>query len=263
MSTRRVERAGAVLAVEVHGHGLPVLFLHGFPLDRRMWRHQSAALAQQLRIVPDLRAAGESAGAPVESLGDYADDVVGILDALEISVSVVCGLSMGGYIALDLVRRYPQRVRGLVLADTRAAADDAGARRARDEMIELARTTGSEAVAERMLPRVLSPRTLSGRPDVVREVRSMMEGWSGAAMIGALRAMRDRPDATSLLGHIRVPTLVMVGDDDAVTPPSEARRIAEAVPGARLVTLPEAGHLSPLEQPRASTEALALFFESL
>jgi pimeloyl-ACP methyl ester carboxylesterase len=243
---------------------VPVLFIHGFPLDRSMWRHEMAALTRYRRIAPDLRGAGASTAPPGGySIARYADDVIAVLDALGHEQAVICGLSMGGYIAFDLVRRHPERVRALVLADTRAAADSPDAKRNRDELAALAETEGVEAVGERLLPKLLGRETFERQPDVVREVRQMARRYSVPGLVGALHALRDRPDSTPLLGTIRVPTLVLAGEDDQVTPAAEVERLAAAIPGARFVTIPSAGHLAPLEQPIPTSAALGEFLGAL
>jgi pimeloyl-ACP methyl ester carboxylesterase/acyl-CoA thioesterase FadM len=260
----RVAANGAELSVEVRGDGLPVLFVHGFPLDRTLWRHQLAALAHCKRIAPDLRGAGASS-VPADgySMARYADDLVAVLDALNVPQAVVCGLSMGGYIAFELVRRHAARLKALVLADTRAEADSEEGRRTRDELVALAERDGAGAVAARMLPRVLARTTLEEQPELVSEVKAMMERCPVPGVVGALRAMRDRPDSTDALAAIAVPTLVLVGEEDEVTPPASARRMAAGIRGARFVSIPAAGHLAPLEQPLAVGRALAEFVDSL
>jgi 3-oxoadipate enol-lactonase len=262
--TRRVATAGAELSVETRGDGVPVVFVHGFPFDRTMWRHQIAALTRWKRIALDLRGVGAST-APADgySVSRYADDVVAVLDALAVDRAVVCGISMGGYVVFDLLRRHADRLRAVVLADTRPEADSEEGKRGRDELIAAAERQGSDAIAERMLPRVLAPVTFVEQPELVGEVRAMMTRWTVPALVGALRALRDRPDSTETLRLIKVPTLVLVGEEDQITPPSGARRMAAAIPGARLVTIPAAGHLAPLEQPLAAGRALSEFLESL
>jgi pimeloyl-ACP methyl ester carboxylesterase len=261
---KRVAVEGAELVVEVRGDGVPVLFVHGFPLDRAMWRHQLAVLTRCRRIAPDLRGAGASS-APADgySMGRYADDLVAVLDALEVPRAVVCGLSMGGYVAFELVRRYPDRLAGLVLCDTRAESDTEEGRRSRDELATLAEHEGAAAVAERMLPKMLAPTTVAEQPELVAEVRAMMQRAPVAGLVGALRAMRERPDSTPVLPAIRVPTLVIVGEEDQVTPPAGVERMAAAIPGARVARIPAAGHLAPLEQPIPTSSALAEFLAGL
>jgi 3-oxoadipate enol-lactonase len=261
---RRITVGGVELAVEVRGEGGAVLLVHGFPFDRTMWRHQLAGLSRWKRIAPDLRGMGESSpGGGEYSMTRYADDLIAVLDAVGVGQAVVCGLSMGGYILFDLLRRYPDRVRAAVLCDTRPQADTAEARRNRDELIALAEERGADAVAERLLPGLLAPATLADQPEVMTQCREMARRSSVAGIVGALRAMRERPDSTSLLSTIRVPTLVVVGAEDRATPPAVAEAMAQAIPGARCAVIPGAGHVAPLEQPLATGRVLADFLEGL
>ena len=260
----RVETGGAVLAVEVRGGGLPVLFVHGFPFDRSMWKHQLAALARYQRIAPDLRGAGAST-APVDgySMSRYADDLVAVLDAAGVDRAVVCGLSMGGYVTFELLRRHPDRVHALILCDTKAEADSPQARHGRDELAALAERAGATAVAERLLPELLAPATHTAQPEVVQQVKAMIAGTSVAGLVGALHALRDRPDSTALLPQIRVPTLVLGGADDQIAPPAVMQAMAAVIPGSQFATVPSAGHLAPLEQPLATSRRLADFLGAL
>jgi YbgC/YbaW family acyl-CoA thioester hydrolase len=262
--TLKVTVPGAELAVEVRGDGSPCVLVHGFPLDRTLWRHQLAALTRWKRIAPDLRGFGAS-GAPSDgySMARYADDLVAVLDALRLEQAVFCGLSMGGYVLFELWRRHPQRVRALVLADTRADDDSPEGKRGRDEMIELAGREGAAGVAARMLPKLVAPTTARTQPEVVRQVESMILRTPVPGIVGALRAMRERPDSRPLLPAIAVPTLVVVGADDELTPPAAARVLVDAIPGARYAEIPGAGHLAPLEQPLATTRVVLDFLNGL
>ena len=198
-SAQRLMVHGVNLAVEVHGDGPAVLFVHGFPLDRTMWRAQVDSLKGCRRIAPDLRGMGQSDAPDLGySMSIYAADLAGLLDALGIEDVVLCGLSMGGYIAFEFLRHWRSRVRGLVLVDTRAGADNAEARRARDTSAASARDGGPAAIAEAMLPKLLAPSTLAEQPDIVERVRQMILRTPVAGIIGALAAMRDRPDSESL-----------------------------------------------------------------
>jgi 3-oxoadipate enol-lactonase len=252
------------LAVDARGDGPALLLVHGFPLDHSLWAHQVATLARWRRIAPDLRGAGVS-DAPDGgySMTTYADDLVRLLDRLHIERAVVTGLSMGGYIAFEMLRRHRARVMGLILVDTRADADSAEARKGRETMIEVARTQGATAVAERMVPRLLGRSTQQAQPDVVEQVREMIVHTPVPGIVGALGAMRDRPDSTPLLPTIDVPTLVVVGAEDELTPPAASRAMASAIPSAAMTTIPGAGHLAPLEAPTAVTRVIAEFLEAL
>jgi pimeloyl-ACP methyl ester carboxylesterase len=252
---------GVDLEVQDEGSGPGILFIHGFPLDRRIWRHQVEHLDGWRRIAPDLRGMGRSqAPAGGYSMESYATDLALLLDALGVERAVLSGLSMGGYIAFDFLRRFPERVAGLVLMDTRAEADSDEGRRNRDAMIAAVRERGAVAVVEAMLPKLLAPATASRCPELVSEVRAMMEATPVQGIVGALEAMRDRPDSTALLSGLQgLPALVVVGEADAITPPEVARVMAERLPQADLVVVPEAGHLSPLEQPAWVTARLREF----
>jgi pimeloyl-ACP methyl ester carboxylesterase len=263
-AARRIAVDGAELAVEVRGEGSAVLLVHGFPLDRTMWRHQLAGLSRWKRIAPDLRGVGESSpGTREYSIARYADDLVAVLDAVGVGQAVVCGLSMGGYILFELLRRHPERVRAAVLCDTRPQADAPEAQRTRDELTALAEERGSDSVGERMLPGLLAPATLTDQPEVMTQCRDMARRCSVAGIVGALHAMRERPDSTPMLGSIRVPTLVVVGAEDRTTPPPVAEAMAKAIPGARCVVIPGAGHVAPLEQPLATSRVLADFLDAV
>jgi 3-oxoadipate enol-lactonase len=246
------------------GRGLPVILLHAFPLNRSMWEPQIAALFGECRcIVPDLRGFGDSPRSGPYSMDRFADDVVALLDALQIDRAVVAGLSMGGYVAFNLWRRHPARVRALLLADTRAAADTPEGREKRNDLIALARSEGAAAVAERQITGLLGKTTREKQPELVDRLRSLMGQESVEGIVGAAEAMRDRADSTALLARIDVPTLVVVGEEDAITPVKEARAMHEAIRGSRLEIVPSAGHLSNVERPAAFNAALSDFVGSL
>jgi 3-oxoadipate enol-lactonase len=253
---------GVTIAYDRVGTGEPVLFLHGFPHSRAIWEPQLAGLACAAScIAPDLRGFGQSEARGPFTMEQYADDAAALLDAERVSQSVVVGLSMGGYIAFAMWRRHPERIRGLVLADTRASADDATARERRLHLMELARQAGSAAVAEAMLPAMIGASTRKRHPQLVESLRRLMALASVEGICGALQAMLDRVDATALLPHIHVPTLVVVGDEDSITPPAEAQRMAEALPRGHLEVIAEAGHLSSYERPAAFNRLLCEFLE--
>jgi YbgC/YbaW family acyl-CoA thioester hydrolase len=262
---RRFTVNGVTLAVELRGEGPAVLFVHGYPFDRSIWSHQVAALDGYRRIAPDLRGMGASDAPDLGySMEIYAADLAALLDVLGVEEVVLCGLSMGGYIAFEFLRRWRRRVRGLVLMDTRAEPDTAEGRKARDAAATLARDKGAEAVTESLLPRVLGRSTRTGASITVERVRAMMSSAPVPGLVGALAAMRDRPDSTPLLPELAgLPTLVLVGEEDELTPPELARGMADRIPGARLVTVPGSGHLPPVERPVETTRALQEFLRTL
>ncbi len=240
----------------------PVLFIHGFPFDHTMWRHQLAALARWRCVAPDLRGAGTSTGpdaADEYSMAAYAADLIRHLDDQGIDEVVVCGLSMGGYIAFELLRQVPARIRAVILCNTKAAADTPEAKRGRDVLAAKAQTEGARGIAEVLVPRLLAPATREGRPEVVREVTALIERQPVSGIVGALRALRERPDSTPLLGKIGIPVLVVAGEHDQITPAVEMQEMMRAIPEARFALVPGAGHLTPLEQPAVVNAVLSDF----
>lgn len=256
-----------LLAFDDNGPGPVVVLLHGFPFDRTMWSYQVAEVGATYRVItPDLRGHGETAAPDgAYPIDDMADDVIDLLDALQLTEPlVVGGLSMGGYIALSLALRYPERLRGLILIDTKAGADtpEAAANR-----LNLARqveeTHSTAAVVDGMLPRIFSSVTREHRPEAIEMIHERMVKTHPRAVAGALRGMAARPDRTGDLPRIAVPTLVLVGEDDAVTPPADARLMAESIPNARYEVIPNAGHLAPVENPEATSRAILAFLDGL
>lgn len=243
-----------------------ILFIHGFPFDHTMWRHQVAALSDWSCLAPDLQGAG-AAPAPSSpeaySMAVYARDLTKLLDERGVDSAVVCGLSMGGYVTFELLRQIPKRVRAAILCNTKSAGDAAEGKRGRDALAEKARSKGASAVAEELVPKALSRTTLERNQVVVREVRAMIERQQVDGIVGALHALRERPDSTPLLGDIRVPVLVIAGSDDQITPAAGMREMAQAIPGAQFTLIQDAGHLSPLEQPAAFNSALRGFLATL
>lgn len=261
--TQHLAVRGLAVALDIQGDGLPILFIHGFPLDRTSWRQVMATLTGWRRIAPDLRGLGLSDVPDRYSMAEYADDLAALLEALRAPQAVVCGLSMGGYVAFELARRHRDTVRALILANTRAEPDDEAGRRRRGELISLVQREGSGALGDVLLPQLLSPANLSAMPHVVQHLRTMISSNPPQGLIGALEAMRDRPDSRGLLKQIKVPTLVIAGRDDQLIPSSACKALADAIPGAQFTLIPDAGHLTPLEQPIATSRVIGEFLESL
>lgn len=242
------------------GSGDAIVFLHGFPHHRALWASQVAALVDRARcIAPDLRGFGESSVHPPYSVDQYADDLAALLDSLRIERAVVCGLSMGGYVALAFWRRHRARVRALILMDTRAGNDTAEGRERRDQMIALARQRGSEAVADAMITGMVGKRTREKCPEVVDDVHRMLESAPVDGVVGALEALRDRPDSTATLETIDVPTLIVVGEDDILTPPGEAMLLHAGIRGSTLEVIVGAGHVANVERPAAVNHVITEF----
>jgi len=262
---KRVRVRGIEIAYEESGRGEPFVLLHGFLFNRSLWREQAEALADRVRLItPDLRGHGESSVAPGSAtMEEMADDLAALLDELGVGRAGVAGLSMGGYVTLAFCRRYPERVRALVLADTRAQADTEEQRRARAEMERVALKEGMGPIADSMTPKLLAPETFASRPDIVERVRSMILGTPPAGAAAALRGMSVRRDQTEWLPEISVPTLILVGSEDAITPPAGSEAMRAKIRGARLVTIGGAGHASNIEQPAQFNRALADFLGGL
>jgi 3-oxoadipate enol-lactonase len=242
-----------------------LLLLHAFPLGARMWEPQHALAEHGWHIVmPQFR--GFDCGTPdtadAASMDDYASDVEDLMETLGIASAVVGGLSMGGYVALALYRRAPERFRAMVLADTRAEADSADARMNRTRLIALAADGGTEAVADDMLPKLLG-RSTAAMPHIEARVRALIAVNQPASLQAALRAMMTREDSTTLLPRISVPALILVGEEDSLTPPQLSSSMAASIPDATLVVLPAAGHLSNIEQPHAFNAAVLRFVDGL
>ena len=238
----------------------PILFVHGFPFDHEQWRPQLERLTAWHCLAPDLRGVtSDDPPASGYSMAVYAEDLVAVLDAADIERAIWCGLSMGGYILFEVLRRHPERVVGVILCDTKAEPDTPAGKAGRDELARVAEREGAAAVVERLLPKLLGPVTRAQRPQVVETVRAMGSRLRVGGLAGALRAMRDRPDSGPLLEHIRVPTLVLGGSDDEISPAQGMRAMAQRIGGARYVEVPEAGHLAPLERPEIVNGALEEF----
>lgn len=246
------------------GAGLPIVFIHAFPLNRTMWAPQVSALVERCRcIAVDLRGFGETALAEPVSMDQYADDVVAVMDKLGVERAIVAGCSMGGYTAFALWRRHPERVRALVLADTKATADTDEARAKRVALIETARTQGSTAVANLQIASLIGKTARDKQPDTYDAVHRMIAQTKPEAIVAALEAMMHRPDSTPTLATITVPTLVIVGDEDVPTPVKDARALHQGIPGSRLEIVASAGHLANLERPAAFNHLMTEFVGAL
>lgn len=237
----------------------PLLLLHGFPLDGRMWNHQIDPLAQRFRVlIPDFRGFGQSGLTGPFTIEQLADDAAALLEQLKVQRVALAGLSMGGYVALAFARKYPAALRSLILVDTKAEADSSDAKATRDKTIATVNQQGVKPVADSMIQKLIPEDARKSRPQLVRELMTMMESQRPASVAHALAAMRDRPDQTEMLPSIAVPTLIIVGDKDAITPPEVARRMHEQIPRSQLKIITAAGHMSPMEQPAQVNAAISL-----
>lgn len=262
----KVRVNGSDIAYDDHGIGQPIIFLHAFPVNRRMWTGMITALLdeQRFRLVAlDWRGFGESdIKESLSTMELLADDVAALMDTLGMQQAIVCGLSMGGYATFAFLRKYAQRVNGLILADTHPAADSEEGKATREQVALLAQTQGTEAIANLQVPKLISHDTREQHPEVEARIRQMINMATPAGIAAASRGMAQRADTTDLLARIVCPTLVIAGAQDAVTPPNVVLDYARKIPGAQFVEIAQAGHLSNLEQPEAFLAAVRNFLLS-
>lgn len=252
---------GLEFSYHSEGHGPTLVLLHAFPLNKAMWEGQVEALKDVCHVLTmDMRGFGRSQVTDgVFTLDDLADDLHHLLQRLGHTQIVLGGLSMGGYVALAYMRRHPAGVRGLILADTKATADGPEALAKREAMIEEVAARGTRGVARAFPRAVVSASTAETQSALLDRLKVWIEDTVPSTVIGAQRAMAARPDSSALLPTIKVPTLILVGEEDPTTPPADAEAMAAAIHDARLVRLPGAGHLANLEAPDAFNAAVRDF----
>jgi len=245
------------------GIGRPIVLIHGYPFNRSLWNEQVAVLSSSYRVIaPDLRGFGESDAAPgTATMNVMARDVALLMDHLEIPRAAIGGLSMGGYVALAFYKQFPSRVRALVLANTRSQGDTEEGKETRAQQAERALNEGMAGIADGMLPKLLTPETVSKRPEVVKRVRDMMLKTKPEGAAAALYGMAEREDQTQLLEKITVPALIMVGAEDAITPVADSEKMHAAIPSSRLVVIESAGHVSNFERTEQFNDALLSFLK--
>lgn len=245
----------------------PVVFLHAFPLDGRMWREQVACLAPRTQVLtPNVRGFGGAIGAsdcPQWSVGCFAYDLLCLIDKQNFDRVILAGCSMGGYIAFEFWRRYPARVAGLILCDTRAEADTEEIRARRQAQIERIRREGTGFLADFVEQNLVSPKTRERNPNLVKEIVGWAREAKPESVVGVLEALANRPDSTETLPTINVPVLLVFGEDDTVTPKECGVRMLARLPQATMEVVPDAGHLAPLENPQVVNSAINDFLDSL
>ena len=254
------------LAVREAGDGRPLVLLHAFPLSSAMWLDQRQGLSAHCRVItPDLRGFGGSAlGDDEPTLVAAADDVAALLDRLDLDRVLLGGLSMGGYVAMMMLRRHANRISGLLLADTKATADPELARANRERIaVAVLADPGSTVLVDEVLPSLVGPSTVERRGGVLGRVRGLVQQAPPPAVAWAQRAMAARPDSFDVLRACQVPALVIVGAEDALSPPSDAQEMAAALPDSTLVTIPDVGHLSAVEDPAAFNDAVLGFINRI
>lgn len=263
MATKQIR--GIKMGYDETGKGIPLLFVHGHPFDRSMWREQIKAFASKYRIIaPDLRGYGESEiTSDVTMLEEFALDVAALLDDLKVEDIVLCGLSMGGQIAFEFYRLFPKRVRALILADTFAQLDDTERKQSRYDTAERLVKEGMHDYAREVLPKMIAPQTIAEQPEVKAHVLSMMRGTLPQGAAAALRGRAERPDYTPLLPQMNVPTLIVVGSVDEFTPVSDAEFMRDRIPDAKMAIIEGAGHMPNLENPKEFNRIVAEFLKTL
>ena len=262
---RTIDVNGVHFRVADEGTGPVILFAHGFPLDHTMWKGQIEEFSKTHRVIaPDLRGFGGSDGTLYAiSMERYADDLAELLEGLQAEGPITfCGLSMGGYIAWQFALRHPKWLARLILCDTRATADSPEAAANRLKMADIVTKEGPEPVAWAMMPKLFAPSTTQKNPGLAESVRRTVLATDPVAIASAHRGMAIRPDVSSLLPSLHVPALVIVGEQDVISPPAEMKAIAEALPRARFVQIPDAGHMAPMENPAAVNRAIRDFLSA-
>jgi 3-oxoadipate enol-lactonase len=243
--------------------GLPVVFIHGFPFNHTMWAPQMLALPNEYRAIAfDVRGHGDSdVGDGIYSIEFFVDDLIALLDHLVLKQVVLCGLSMGGYIALRAIERHPERCQGLILCDTRSEADSNEGKVKRSASIKAIKADGVKAFAEGFVKAVFAPQTFQTNPAAVDTIKKSIEANSPLGICGALLALAARTDTTASLAAIKVPTLILVGEYDTLTPVSAAQAMHEKIVGSELTVIPNAAHMSNIENPEAFNAALIKFLK--
>lgn len=256
---------GIEIGYDEVGVGTPVVLLHGYPFNRTMWTDQIEILSARHRVLaPDLRGHGEtSATGGSATMEEMAKDVSDLMEKLNISRAAVCGLSMGGYVALALYRMFPLRARALVLADTRPGPDNEEGRANREVQAKKALDEGMAGIADAMLPKLLAPGTVAKNPAAVARVREMILKTKPEGAAAALRGMAQRRDQTSFLSRVVAPALIVVGREDMITPLAESELMRREIGGSRLEVIEGAGHVSNIEQPEKFNSALGKFLRDL
>lgn len=255
---------GVTLFYEDEGFGTPLLLIHGFPLSSRIWKHQIEGLKADFRIIaPDLRGFGCSeAPSSGYSMDIYADDIAALMDNLGLESAVVCGMSMGGYVLLNLLDRYPERIRGACFMVTRGGADDEAGKERRSALAEEVMKSGVKVTADLFNKILFAPGTAESKPEIAAEVAAIMLGMKGEGVAGGILSMKERPDYSDRLAGFGVPSLVIGAEQDQAIPTEESLVLAERLPSASLCLIPEAGHMVMMEQPEAVNRALRGFLRT-
>lgn len=244
---------------------IPVIFLHGFPFDKSMWQMQLDFLKSSHRVIAyDIRGFGSTYDDETDfSIDLFTDDLISFMDKLSIDKAIICGLSMGGYIALNAVKRFPDRIEALILCDTQCIADSAEAKEKRYAKMDEIASSGKSAFTDGFIKGIFHEESLLHKKDVVEKIRSVVNSNSQNILINGLTAIAERSESCSVLREITMPTLIICGKDDALTPVKQSENMHEAIHASQLRIIDQAGHVSNLEQPREFNKHLANFLNSL
>ena len=258
----RIQIDNGFLEYDLKGTGIPLLFIHGYPLSRKIWLPQLTGLSDKVKVISvDLRGHGESF--PFEgaySMDLLADDCKRLLDEIGVqSPILVCGLSMGGYVTMALYRKFPGLIKGMILTSTKPGPDSAEGKANRDIAIKDAYEHGAKYIADNMLQKIVSPITFSTEPDLLNNIHAIMAGTSVRGIVGALQGMKERPDSTTILSQAKRPVLIIHGEDDRLIPVKDAELMHQHIPNSQYVVIPNAGHLPNLEQPDRFNQVLLDF----
>ena len=256
----------ALIRYDDKGKGqIPIIFIHGFPFDKQMWQPQIQLLSKTNRTIAyDIRGYGKSeAGTQMPSIGLYADDLINFMDALEIEKAIVCGLSMGGYILLNAAVLCPERFEAIILCDTQCIADTPEVKESRNKLITKIIAGKKADFAEEFIKKAFCKETLDHKQDVVERVRKVILATSSVSITGSLGAMADRPEVCSQLNKISIPTLVICGEYDTVTPPEQSTLLHKSIKNSKMHLLKRSGHLSNLEQPEEFNQQVLQFIMEL
>lgn len=259
-STKRISNI-SVSYVDL-GDGLPVVFLHGFPFNKSMWKDQHNLAKQNFRVIaPDLRGFGNSQDDSDLSINLFADDLLALMNELHLDQVVLCGLSMGGYIALNAIQRFPERINAIILCDTQCNADTEEGKAKRLKSIQDIKSNGITDFTEGFLKNVFHPETLSSKPEIVAGLKNMMLSNSEHAFTHGLKALAERNETCSKLDQINVPALIICGSDDTLTPVSKSQYLHENIKGSQLSIIQKAGHISNMEQPEEFNKIIIDFLK--
>lgn len=244
---------------------LPIVLVHAFPLSHEMWQPQIASLASKYRVITyDIRGHGKSGiGDGQYMLEFFVDDLIGLLDFLQLNKAVLCGLSMGGYIVLRVAERNPERIYAMILADTQSKSDSNEAKIKRSAAIKMLKTKGVQAYADSFAKGALAPENYSGKIDVVKKIKQIIESNTPLGIGGALLALAGRTDTTSFLSNVKIPTLIIVGESDALTPVALSEAMRNQIPGSELHIIRHAGHISNIENPDEFNKHLLNFLDKI